>query len=72
MKYPLKDLKARANRRSFMKAAVGTASVSGGLLANTFSLFGDEEEGESSGTLTKGDAAMLRFAAAAEILGKAL
>jgi hypothetical protein len=68
MKYPLKDLKARANRRSFMKAAVGTASVSGGLLSNSLSLFGEEEEGESNGTLTKGDAAMLRFAAAAEIL----
>ena len=51
-----------------MKAAVGTASISAGLLANGLNLFGDEDIGESSGTLTKGDAAMLRFAAAAEIL----
>lgn len=49
-----------ANRRWFMKeslAALGAASAGQSLLAQT-----------SSATLSKGDAAMLRFAAAAEIL----
>ena len=51
-----------------MKAAAGTASVAGGLVANSLNLFGEEEEGESSGALTRGDAAMFRFAAAVETL----
>jgi hypothetical protein len=46
--------------------AAGTASVVGGLLGNGLALFGQEDE--SGGTLTQGDAALLRFAAAAEIL----
>jgi Ferritin-like domain len=49
-----------ANRRWFMKrslAAVGAASAGNRLLAQS-----------SSGQLTKGDAALLRFAAAAEVL----
>ncbi len=72
MKEQLNDSKRPANRRSFIKkglAAAGTASVAGGLLANGLSLFGQEEgEEEYGGSITKGDAAMLRFAAAAEIL----
>ncbi len=68
MKHSDKTLDALANRRSFMKAA-GAASVAGGLLASSVSLFGEEEDDDdSSGRLTKGDAAILRFAAAAEIL----
>jgi hypothetical protein len=57
-------LKRRTNRRSFVKkglAAAGTATVGAGLLSNTLSV-------EASGGLTPGDAALLRFAAAAEIL----
>ncbi len=57
-------LKRRTNRRSFVKkglAAAGTATVGAGLLSNTLSV-------EGSGGLTPGDAALLRFAAAAEIL----
>ncbi len=69
MKDPLKDLNALPNRRSFMKTAAGTASLGGGLLASGLALFGEEQDDDdSSGTLTRGDAAMLRFAAAAEIL----
>jgi hypothetical protein len=61
--------KSRANRRSFLKKglAAGTATVGAGLLANGVSAFGQRRQ-EASGSLTKGDAAILRFLAAAEIL----
>jgi hypothetical protein len=67
----LNDLKGVAGRRAFIKkglAAAGTATVGAGLLANGLSVFADEEQGEGSGSLTKGDAAILRFLAAAEII----
>jgi hypothetical protein len=57
-----------ANRRAFIKkglTAAGTASLGAGLLTRNSSLFGEDAE---SGSLTKGDAAILRFLAAAEIL----
>src|SRR5712692_5253927 len=57
----LRDSKNRANRRSFIKrglAAAGVAAAGSGLLASE----------DHSGRLTKGDAAILRFLAAAEIL----
>jgi hypothetical protein len=63
------SMKAATNRRSFMKSGLATAGV--GLLANsTFALADDErEEGhEHHRRLTRGDAALLRFAAAAEII----
>src|ERR1035437_5783125 len=64
------------NRRMFVKkglTAAGAATVGAGLLAHTSSVLANEErkeEGkeERSGRLTKGDAAILRFLAAAEIL----
>ena len=59
------------NRRSFLKsgaAAAGTAALGAGLLASRASAFGHEGPEQKSGRLTPGDAAMLRFAAAAEIL----
>jgi hypothetical protein len=62
MRNVLNGLKRRASRRSFVKkglAAAGTATVGAGLLSDTLS---------GSGGLTPGDAALLRFAAAAEIL----
>jgi len=64
MRNVMNGLKRRTNRRSFVKkglAAAGTATVGAGLLSNTLSV-------EASGGLTPGDAALLRFAAAAEIL----
>jgi hypothetical protein len=67
----LNGLKSPAGRRSFIKkglAAAGTATVGAGLLANGLSVFADEEHGEHSGSLTRGDAAILRFLAAAEII----
>jgi hypothetical protein len=51
--------------------AAGTATMAGGLglLAKGLPLFGQEEDvQEASGPITKGDAALLRFAAAAEII----
>jgi len=66
----LNNLKAPANRRSFMKtglAAAGTASVGAGLLSSGLSLFGEGLE-VSAGSLTKGDEAILRFLSAAEII----
>ncbi|HEY6290869.1 MAG TPA: hypothetical protein VI455_04805 [Terriglobia bacterium] len=67
----LKSLKDPAGRRSFLKrglAAAGTASVGAGLLANGISVFGrDRAKGSGSG-LSSGDAAVLRFVAAAELI----
>jgi hypothetical protein len=56
-----------ANRRSFLKngaLAAGAASLGAGLLGNAPNAFGEP----GSGRLTPGDAAILRFLAAAEIL----
>jgi Ferritin-like domain len=63
-------LKYSVNRRSFMKrglTAAGAATVSAGLLGNGLSAASEGPE-EKSGRLTPGDAAILRFLAAAEIL----
>ena len=71
MKGLLNGLKKAANRRWFLKKgmAAGTATVGGALLGGGFRAFADEKDpGENGGKLGKGDAAMLRFAAAAEIL----
>src|SRR5215468_1782069 len=70
MKNPIRPVSKleQTNRRSFLKrgaAVAGAATVGAGLLAGRQPLFGKEEK---SGRLTPGDAAMLRFAAAAEIL----
>jgi hypothetical protein len=70
MKDLLNGLKSSINRRSFMRKGLttaGTATVGAGLLTNKLTLFGGGLE-EDSGGLTPGDAALLRFAAAAEIL----
>src|SRR3989440_8604889 len=60
----------RLKRRSFLKGigVAGAASVGAGLLAQTSSAFAQEGPEEHSGPLTRGDAALLRFAAPAEIL----
>jgi len=66
----LNSLKRPANRRSFMRrglAAAGTATVGAGLLGRGLAVFGQEHE-ERHGRLTRGDAAILRFLAAAEII----
>src|SRR5437879_4628179 len=65
--------RSRTNRRSFLRNGIGVAgalSVGAEVLGNGLSAFAKEQEGreEHSGHLTRGDAALLRFAAAAEIL----
>jgi hypothetical protein len=64
------DMKSAINRRSFLKsglATAGLATAGAGLVATSETLAEKGPE-EHSGRLTKGDAALLRFAAAAEIL----
>ncbi len=68
----LNHLRHSANRRSFLKKSVaaGTTTVAGALLGGGLRAFADDGQGqeEESGRLSTGDAAILRFAAAAEIL----
>src|SRR5467141_512947 len=71
MKDPVQPISAgeHTNRRSFLrKGVVATcaATVGAGLLSRRVPGF--DQEDEKSGKLTKGDAAILRFLAAAEIL----
>ncbi|HLK58306.1 MAG TPA: ferritin-like domain-containing protein [Chthonomonadaceae bacterium] len=66
------DLTGRTDRRSFLKkglTAVGTATLSAGLLTDGLSVFG-EGRGRSSAksSLNKGDVAILKFLAAAELI----
>jgi Ferritin-like domain len=61
------NMKAATNRRTFMKSGLATAGV-GLLTNNSFALAEDDEKHEHGHRLTEGDAALLRFAAAAEIL----
>ena len=71
MKRTLKDLGRSINRRSFVKSglvAAGAATISAGLVARTSAASGRKDREEKSGRLNKGDAAILRFLAAAEIL----
>src|SRR5579872_6448114 len=74
MKQVNNGMKSRTSRRSFIQKGMLTASgaaLGTGLLANGLSMLGEEhDEGreEGSGRLTKGDAAILRFLAAAEII----
>ena len=66
MKLTTNRIKSATNRRSFIKktlTAAGTAGVGAGLLSNSKTAFG-----QGPGSLTSGDAAILRFLAAAEIL----
>jgi hypothetical protein len=65
------SMKGAIDRRSFVKsglATAGVATVGAGLLADSSSLVAQGGPEEHSGRLTPGDAALLRFAAAAEIL----
>jgi hypothetical protein len=67
----LGSVKARSNRRSFLKRsaiAAGAATLGAGVFEQRLSAFDQEGPEEKSGRLTPGDAALLRFAAAAEIL----
>jgi hypothetical protein len=62
---------SRTHRRAFLRNGIGVAgvlTVGAGVLGNGLSVFGKEEHEQHSGHLTNGDAAILRFVAAAEIL----
>jgi len=63
-----KPLKSLVSRRSFLgkSLAVGAGTIGAGLLVNA--LAAKEGQGKTSGHLDKGDAAILRFLAAAEII----
>jgi len=63
-------IERHANRRSFLKngiTAAGAATVGAGMMASGLSALAGEREHERGG-ITEGDAAVLRFLAAAEIL----
>ena len=62
------DMKHATSRRTFLKNGLSTATLatSAGLLSNSSIAFADFDD--HGGHLTRGDAALLRFAAAAEIL----
>src|SRR3954463_4771537 len=71
MKDTLKDVHNAVDRRSFLKKGVttaGAAAMGTALLSRKPLAFADEGPEEHGGRSTKGDAALLRFAAAAEIL----
>src|SRR5258707_3623620 len=68
MKNMMDSLKSLASRRSFIKknmVAAGTAGAVAGLLGNPSTLFG---QGRGDERVTRGDVAILRFLAAAEII----
>src|SRR5260370_21623815 len=65
------SMKTEVNRRSLVKnglTAAGVVTAGPGLLVNSSSVLAQEGPEEHSGRLSPGDAALLRFAAAAEIL----
>jgi hypothetical protein len=69
MKNMWSSMKTETDRRSFVKNGLTAATIATtgvGFLANSSPALAEEEE--HSGRLTRGDAALLRFAAAAEIL----
>jgi ferritin-like protein len=62
------SMKTAINRRSFVKSGLTAGVATAGLLSNSSSVLAEKGPEEHSGRLTPGDAALLRFAAAAEIL----
>jgi hypothetical protein len=67
MKQPDRLLKSNADRRSFLKKgalAGGAAAIGAGLMGGSTFAFGQDD----GGRLTPGDAAILRFALAAELI----
>ena len=71
MDFVWRSMKGAINRRSFLRnglTAAGAAASGAALLSDGSSLFADDDQGHHNGRITPGDAALLRFAAAAEIL----
>jgi Ferritin-like domain len=70
MKHPRDSITSPANRRSFIKKGLTTAgavSLGAGLLTSGSSLYGEDHD-QGNGRLNRGDAAILRFLSAAEII----
>ena len=66
-----RSFESGSTRRAFLKrsaVAAGASTLGAGLFERSVFAFGQEGPEEKSGRLTRGDAALLRFAAAAEIL----
>jgi len=59
-----------ADRRAFMKKGLAAAGLGAGLLANGLPAFGQKQQPQpaAGGPISKGDAAVLRFVAAAELI----
>jgi Ferritin-like domain len=72
VRYLLNGSKKGTNRRSFLKkgVAAGATTIGGAFMGGAVCALADDDNGraEEDARLTKGDAALLRFAAAAEIL----
>src|SRR5258707_11676987 len=66
MRYSIRNLRQWASRRSFIKGGLGAgaATLGAGILGNGALAKGNDGKGK----LSKGDAAILRFLAAAEII----
>src|SRR6266850_3230172 len=66
----VKPLKSSMSRRSFLgtSLAVGAGTIGAGLLATAPTARAKDKDKDKDGGLTKGDAAILRFLAAAEII----
>src|SRR5579863_9483513 len=64
------NMKSEMNRRSFMRSGLSAsiAAAGAGLITGSTVLTAEDRDDEHHGRLNRGDAAMLRFAAAAEIL----
>jgi len=56
-----------ASRRSFMRTGLGVAAIGAGVLTPGSRIFG-QQQASSRSTLSSGDAAILRFLAAAELI----
>ncbi len=71
MKKPMDVNERSVNRRSFLKTGVlagGAATLSAGLVASGVPAFADDHDHDNEERLTRGDVAILRFLAAAELL----
>src|SRR6185437_1046924 len=64
------SMKGAINRRSFLRNGLTAAgaAASGAMLSDSDFLFADDDQHDRNRRITRGDAALLRFAAAAEIL----
>ena len=70
MKDQTDNSKVAADRRSFMKRGLAAAGIGAGLMANGLPAFGQSQQPQpaSNAKLTRGDAAVLRFVATAELI----